>query len=263
MIDIDPDRYVTEVVVYRGGTVEVKRSGAVGVKRPDMGVGVKGNVSYLSAKSRSRLMFIVSATSAEFGSMITLTYPGLYPTSGQQVKHHLRRMLQYLNRQYGKDYLWFLEFQSRGAPHLHVLYCMDVVSMDDRKWLAVAWCRAIGIDTDGVYLGLRGDDRRSESRKVMDVHRHRRAWEKVKSKDGASRYVSKYAFKTYQKEVPREFSDCGRFWGHSKGVGDVQEVDRVHMNADQVRELLRSEGHRVYKWDVLPKYILGVQSLNI
>ncbi|GAH86880.1 unnamed protein product, partial [marine sediment metagenome] len=54
--------------------------------------------------------------------MVTLTYPAVFPKNGKVVKKHLNVMLKWLKyRLPAKNYLWFFEWQRRGAPHVHIL----------------------------------------------------------------------------------------------------------------------------------------------
>lgn len=54
--------------------------------------------------------------------MITLTYPREYSKDGQTVRKNRDNFLRFCRREFGNpDYLWFLEFQRRGAPHIHLL----------------------------------------------------------------------------------------------------------------------------------------------
>jgi hypothetical protein len=99
--------------------------------------------------------------------------------------------------------LWFLEFQKRGAPHIHVLMGKDVEI--DREWFASTWFRIVG----------------SNDAKHYRVHLHAKQWQKVYSEDGCERYVAKYAHKTFQKVVPEGFENVGRFWGHPHHVKPV------------------------------------------
>lgn len=160
-------------------------------------------ITYLSRASRQRLAFVACNTSCRFETMITLTYPRNFPTDGKLVKRHLNRFLQWSRRRWsGLQYLWFLEFQKRGAPHIHIL--LDVVRVaDDIRDVASAWYEIVD---SGDELHRRAGTRTEGIRKI----------------DGAARYAVKYAMKTRQKTVPPEYRNVGRFWGMSKGVNPVK-----------------------------------------
>jgi hypothetical protein len=140
----------------------------------------------------------VRNTEASWASMACLSYPAEFPADGRLVKKHLRAFLEALKRRYGPRvaYLWFLEFQKRGAPHIHVLMGKEIAV--DREWLAATWFRIVG----------------SNDPKHYRVHCHNKQWQEVYSADGCERYVAKYAHKTFQKVVPEGFENVGRFWGH-------------------------------------------------
>ena len=42
--------------------------------------------------------------------------------------------------------------------------------------------------------------------------------ERVRKPKGARNYAVKYAQKCRQKEVPENYENVGRFWGHSRGI---------------------------------------------
>jgi hypothetical protein len=136
--------------------------------------------------------------------MITLTYPGergaaCIPHDGRTVHKHLRRFLKRWARQWGTPRgLWKLEFQRRGAPHLHLfLSAPNEISMGTlRPWVADAWWRVVGSgDAD-----------------------HLRAGTGVEAWNGTpTRYAWKYAKADSRKEpqhqVPDDFQNVGRWWG--------------------------------------------------
>jgi hypothetical protein len=80
----------------------------------------------------------------------------------------------------------------------------------------------------------------------------------IRDKDGAKRYVAKYAGKPHQKEVPEWYWDVGRFWGNSRGVKENREKPQIYMaDEDTIREMLHEQGKGTAQWDVLPKYLWG------
>lgn len=160
------------------------------------GVGAtRGNVCEFSEASRKRLAFVASNTPVEFTVMITLTYPREFSSEGKAVKKNLNRILAWLRSKGMRDYLWFLEFQKRGAPHYHILTNVRV----EKGALAEAWYRAVGS----------GDERHLAAGTRV---------ERVRNVDGARRYAVKYSMKMRQKNVPEGYRDVGRFWGNSKSV---------------------------------------------
>jgi hypothetical protein len=156
-------------------------------------------ITKFSYKSRARLAFVAANTDVNLQSMATLTYPREFPSNGTIVKKQFRAMLARMKRKWDDlSYLWFLEFQARGAPHYHILLS-EKINNQDMYWLADAWYEIVGS----------GDERH---------HWAGTRLENVRKEDGAARYAVKYALKMKQKEVPALYTKVGRFWGHSKDV---------------------------------------------
>jgi len=189
---------VSGIEVYRRDTVVV-RTGKKGGRPPALLDCKREQVKELSDESRARLAFVACNTDVTFRTMITLTYPRVYPSDGQTVKRHLHAWFAWANRRWGKfDYLWFLEFQRRGAPHIHLL-TNHKWYQEDKAALSEAWYRIVGShDQRHLAAGTR--------------------IERIRKPDGAARYCLKYAFKCHQKQVPDEYTNVGRFWGHSNRV---------------------------------------------
>ena len=196
----------------------------------------------LSTKSLSRLAFTVLNAEKEFLTMQTLTYPEIFPADGKEVKKHLNALLTYQGRHIGEmSYLWFLEFQKRGAPHIHIMTTYPKPTEKQRKQFANIWA--------GIIAWVIEDQQ-----KVYKVHSHEKAWEEIRSKHGAAGYVLKYALKTSQKTVPKAYSNVGRFWGCSRDV--IPNPIMTHDTNDrQVRAFLLDMGYEVGNWEVLPKFI--------
>lgn len=179
----------------------------------------RGNIEFLSGRSRRRLAIVAGNCDVVFRSFVTLTYPAEFPCDGKIVKRHLHAVLAALRRKCpGVSYLWFLEFQKRGAPHLHVFLSAEMPGpLETMKraggrvrksvqtyfpwqdWLSSRWFEIVG-SGDAKHL------------------RAGAAWEVVEKPDGAARYVAKECYKTWQKVVPEDFQSVGRFWGCSRDV---------------------------------------------
>lgn len=234
---------------YRSG-LEVRRK-SVSKKRP-VG-GKKRAVQTLSKSSLSRLAFTAQNTGVEFASMLTLTYGKIYPGDGVVVKKSLNRFLTFLRKRYAPlSYLWFLEFQKRGAPHVHLMIGIKVVRTD-RLLVAGMWLQAT--------MAFSVLDREIEPLDFADcclkmwrVHKHEKSWENLRSRDGARGYITKYASKPHQKVVPKEFHNVGRFWGHSRDVKAKILFTQDAVEAD-VRQHLRNIGHKMAESEVLPRYL--------
>jgi hypothetical protein len=217
---------VRGVQVYRNDVVVIRDDG-----HPSPNTSTRNRVSEFSKASRARLAFVACNTDVVFKTMITLTYPREFPSDGTLVKKHLYNFLKWVQRYLGTiDYLWFLEFQKRGAPHIHLLVSRETPStLTDRQDLyqavARAWFRIVG-SNDGRHL--------KAGTRV----------ERIRKPDGAARYAVKYAFKMRQKAVPPGYQDVGRFWGHTKAVKPIVKAE-IRCTEDDIRGAL--EG-----WDYAP-----------
>ena len=194
---------VIGIRIYRRDVVVVRR----GVMHPGRRATPpqRGNITMLSKKSRQRLAFIANNTRIAFRTMVTLTYPKEYTTDGKEVKKHLNTFLVWARRYFvSPSYLWFLEFQKRGAPHIHLL--IDTPLSQDKAQrlntyaeVSVKWYNTVGS----------GDDKHLLAGTRV---------ERIRLPDGAARYCLKYAYKTKQKCVPEPYRNVGRFWGCSRDV---------------------------------------------
>lgn len=184
--------------------------------------GIRRQITEFSEASRRRLAFVAQNTSVRFRQMITLTYPKDYPSDGKTVKRHLNRFLTWLRRDTGGcSYLWFLEFQKRGAPHIHIVFDTAYSRRNAdgygqfRIRVSTTWYRIVGSgDSKHLAAGTRT--------------------ERIRKPDGAARYATKYAFKMRQKTVPEGYRNVGRFWGASRDV--KPEPERfVRATEDDIR----------------------------
>lgn len=147
--------------------------------------------------------------------------------------------------------MWWLEFQRRGAPHLHMIF-FDVREGLDweqvRAWVGPAWAAVVA----GVRSAKDHDPAHNPKlRRLLDNYDHERElWGKALA-DAALRQgvealgldwgifqhvragtrleemrkahwgytakeASKYASKKYQAKVPKNYRNVGRWWGYRK-----------------------------------------------
>ncbi len=196
------DRYDRKVEVIVGvEDVRIKRQGFGGGTKKK---GSRGNITGLSRKSRQRLTYTArNLESGAITTMLTLTYPGEYPTDGLKVKRDHAAMRKWLTRR-GIGGLWVLEFQERGAPHFHAFLTGPV----DKDEISKQWYRIVGSNDE----------------------RHLRAGtriERIRKPHAVAVYVSKYCAKSQQKEVPVEYQSVGRFWGLFGGLKAKEEIVAV------------------------------------
>jgi hypothetical protein len=173
--------------------------------------GVRGTrqiVTAFSEASRKRLDWVY--LNGNWKSMLTLTYHTTFPKDFRVVKKQLNLLLQHL-RIRGVRYLWVVEWQGRGFPHLHIWLDRvydDVPREDDiegeNSWrpLMRVWLRIAGLSSDeqAVSFGLH---QVSYCNWTVDVK---------------SKYASKYGSKNQQKVLPDGIVGFGRWWGCSRGL---------------------------------------------
>jgi hypothetical protein len=203
-----------------------------------------------SDQSRRTLNHKIRNLSEGLGVLLTLTYPSEFPMDGRKVKRDWRCMRKWLTRR-GRGGLMVVEFQARGAPHLHVYINGRV----DKDAVREAWWEIVGSgDADHRKAGTRVEKLRKGHAMLM--------------------YVQKYLTKQKQKEVPAGYESVGRFWSLFGGVQVVPEqvlhgtrealapVVRVVRNLVNSRR--RSKGVRLHRgrghcgfsaWDTGPPMI--------
>lgn len=189
--------YARDAVVIRAGTAPPK------VER------TRGEVTEFSRKSRQRLAFVANNTAVEFRTIITLTYPKEFPKDGALCKQHLRTFLDKLHAYTrGTDYLWFVEFQRRGAPHFHILCDCPfprgrAEAKSFRLWCSHSWYNTCGrLDPKHLLAGTNA--------------------QAIRNRENCGAYAVKYATKMEQKAVPPDYRNVGRFWGHTRAVRPEQ-----------------------------------------
>lgn len=84
--------------------------------------------------------------------MVTLTYPGDWETvapGGASVKRHMVLWRKRFQREYGEParYIWKLEFQRRGAPHIHLWMAPPMSpgrsGRGFAQWLSETWAQIV------------------------------------------------------------------------------------------------------------------------
>lgn len=220
-----------------------------------------------SAKSMSRLVATANATTVQFNSMITLTYPMVYPRSGKIIKAAMNNFTQMMRDQNYGSYLWFLEFQARGAPHFHILSTQNGISPTMRIRVVETWVARM-CKEEWFYVEcerLAGQKNVCEWKMMSNIIAksywftlRSETWELMRSEEGARRYATIYATKEYQKTPPAGFEGVGRFWGCSKEVTLSDGVYR-EMDEEKLRAYLEKTDHATKDWKILPKYLFGVE----
>ncbi len=154
----------------------------------------RSKIIKFSWRSARRLRHLIRNSEDTWKAFVTLTYPAEYPCNGRETKAHLNAFLQFLRRK-GIKCVWVLEFQSRGAPHYHVI----VSEFIPKEEIAERWYRIVGS----------GDEKHLRAGTGISA---------IRSKEQLYGYVSNYIKKLDQKIPPEEFEDVGRFWGSSRNL---------------------------------------------
>lgn len=215
-------------LTVQGGAISIGECDVIqGGKRHKRSV-----VSKFSEPARKRLLRWCSASVARFTTLLTLTIPHV-EMSGPIFKSKLDRILVWLKAQADVSFpgqswtaLWVLEFQGRGAAHVHVLLTHPI----DKERVQVKWAllwqqRIFELCEEGAYDFGRGGAVLANGREV--VEKMRAAACNIKSlseRHHALDYLSQYAGKVAQKSLPDVLSGFGRWWGVR---GDRAEESRT------------------------------------
>lgn len=171
-------------------------------------LGRRGSVNTFSQGSRIRLLQKFARLKVVEGegyrskvSFLTLTTQRhLHP---RVIKRFAQMLFKRISRKYPSlSVVWRLEFQKRGAPHLHCV-CFNAPWVD-RMWIVASW---------GELIGQVGP--------IVDIRR-------VKSSRQLISYVSKYVAKVGDSSLldigTKNAGEFGRWDGMDNGVGRIWGV---------------------------------------
>lgn len=242
---------IVKVQIYERGLVLMRESLLQGRSR-----GNRRDITQFTKSSYIKLAFLAANCPIRFQSMLTLTYGEQFPIDGEIVKRHLKNMMIWLVRRFGRfSYIWFLEFQRRGAMHIHVLTTLPEPGETRRRMMAQKWV-AIQELQDWPYSRIRDKKLFHVKQSSLDFNEHPTVWEKIKNKEGDARYAVKYATKPHQKHPPLWVKNVGRFWGMSGDCRVGTPINVVDTWEDDIRMFLRGINHPCADFPVLPKFIL-------
>lgn len=183
-----------QISAFRRDSVVKVWCGASGAKRE---VAKRGRIVEFSDRCRSRLLFTAFNASCDWLGYAVLTYPMEFPTDGRRVKRDINVFCKWLEREFQAKYLWGLEFQVRGAPHINFLADQFI----PKGLLSRRWYEIVGSgDLNHLSAGTRVEYTRSSEHAAAYI---------------AACYSAK---KSVQKNVPEGFENVGRFWGCSRGI---------------------------------------------
>lgn len=167
---------------------------SAGERQPKLPDHARGRVASFSRRSRARLIqqcVKIDRSAQATALFVTLTYPSSWSPEAAEWKRHLDTFWKRCGRRYPRlAAIWKLEFQSRGAPHFHLLiYGQQFIP---HAWIALQWYETVA-SGDAQHL-LAGTQ-------VRKVHSYRHA----------AYYASKYIAKVQQSGEGGLY--VGRYWG--------------------------------------------------
>lgn len=151
----------------------------------------RGRVADFSAKARARMTdsfrsmdYSPLFEDGDFPALVTLTAPGdwesVFPTP-RSFKHKVNMFKKEYERSYGRKItgVWKMEFQQRGAPHLHVLMTPPRgrtrgTGESFRDWASKTWariCNAQGAEAYAAHLARGVDVSWEEGQRYSDPKR--------------------------------------------------------------------------------------------
>lgn len=220
-----------------------------------------GVITEWSRKSRSamcrtfaELDYSPLVESDRVPSMVTLTYPGdweVVAPDGASVKRHMVLWRKRFQREYGEParYIWKLEFQRRGAPHIHLWIAPPISpgrsGRSFAQWLSEAWAQVVD------HPDVEQKARHRLAGTAIDVRNGLRACDPKR----LAIYFTKHSSpnlngdKEYQHIVPELWREPGkgpgRFWGVyglKKAIATVEVAQDAYLSARRiVRRWSRSQ----------------------
>ena len=210
---------------------------------------LRGKVDGFSRKSQQRLRRRVSEADKEQCGVpffVTLTYPGIFPADRCEWMRHLNNLDRRIRSRFSEFvfFVWKLEPQKRGAPHFHLVLCIEGEKSDDsflpilREFIAEAWFEVVGTGKpEHLMAGTQV--------------------QQVKSWEGVKHYTSKYISKTFDGDEVPDWWQPGRYWGvrgliptHKVLVKlDLTQFYQIRRLANRfLRSVTRGSGFRPKIW---------------
>jgi hypothetical protein len=223
--------------------------------------GTGGVITEWSRKSRSsmcrtfaELDYSPLVESGRVPAMVTLTYPGdweVVAPDGASVKRHMVRWRKRFQREYGEParYIWKLEFQRRGAPHIHLWMTPPLSPGRSGRgfahWLSDTWAQIVN------HPDSQQKARHRLAGTAIDVRNGLKACDPKR----LAIYFTKHSSpnmngdKEYQHIVPKPWQQPGRgpgrFWGVyglKKAIAVVEVAQDAYIAARRiVRRWSRSQ----------------------
>nr|WP_277244109.1 hypothetical protein [Mycolicibacterium obuense] len=212
-----------------------------------------GVITEWSRKSRSsmcrsfaELDYSPLVESGRVPAMVTLTYPGdweVVAPDGASVKRHMVLWRKRFQREYGEParYIWKLEFQRRGAPHIHLWMAPPISpgrsGRGFAKWLSETWAQVVD------HPDCEQKARHRLAGTAIDVRNGLKACDPKR----LAIYITKHSSpslhgdKEYQRVVPELWRQPGhgpgRFWGVyglKKAIAVVEVTQDAYLAARRI-----------------------------
>lgn len=221
-----------EVKVYNDAIQVSKPLGAKPGDEKELRIGIKKVIDKFSRKTKRSILLWFAVYGNMLDREITLTYPADYPVDIRKAQKDLESMLRWLERKGVKTYIWFKEYQERGAVHFHVLIDSVFIPHED---LSLQWSKRIkSIDPSA----------------GTSIH-------KIKDKTKMRTYVTKYFGKEEQKTVPEGVTGHGRWWGSNKKISTtdhfVIEYDTRKDLSQVYRVVDNYYGNLLKRWSAITR----------
>lgn len=174
--------------------------------------GIRQKIFEFSDSSRRHLLEVCRESGHKIRSQFCLTYHTDFPLDGREVKADVARFERQVKRCFGQDtpMLWVLEFQKRGAPHIHFFSDIEPNPFN-RRTLSILWVKhALGY-TQSLDIP------------TFRFHDHVKNFQGWTMKSGQY-LVKEYINKIEQKEVPENFQNVGRFWAATRNMKPDYEI---------------------------------------
>ncbi len=156
----------------------------------------KNKISQYSPRTAQRLGLHLSEHGPLYKWETTLTYPDEFPCDGNIVRKHRLAIIRKLKNQCAvKEYTTVLEFQERGAPHLHILHDRYIPYHDLAQW----WFDIVN-SGDPYHLKAGTSENPVRDETLTRI------------------YMASYAKKKDQKLVPEQYKDVGKFWTSNRST---------------------------------------------
>ena len=223
--------------------------------------GTGGVITEWSRKSRSSMCrtfaepeYSPLVESGRVPAMVTLTYPGdweVVAPDGASVKRHMVLWRKRFQREYGEPalYIWKLEFQRRGAPHIHLWTAPPISTGRSGRgfaqWLSETWAQIVD------HPDTEQKARHRLAGTAIDVRHGLKACDPKRLAIYFTKHSSPnlHGDKEYQHIVPELWQQPGRgpgrFWGVyglKKAIAVVELAQDAYLTARRiVRRWSRSQ----------------------